>query len=248
MTSVFEIIGPVMTGPSSSHTAGMARIGTVANKLFKKTHEKISLTFSHAMQKTYKGHKSDSAVIGGILGFGEASPKLKTAVEEAQKQGIEINISFFDESYPPNTVLIELESGKDAFSLEGVSVGGGSIVTNKINGKPTDYTPELSYGATVCEEMKITRIDEAIAICEKEGITLSELAVKYEMRRSGFSREKIERLMSEQLEVMKQSVASAIGGNNPMLYGLTGGNKTGTKIKGARKSLNLNFIPKAHRL
>lgn len=244
MTSIFEIIGPVMTGPSSSHTAGMARIGAVANKLFGEMPEKISLTFSHGMQKTYKGHKSDAAVIGGILGMGEASPHLKTAVEEAKKQGIKIEISFFDESCPPNTVKVELSKGEKVFSLEGVSVGGGSIAIKKINNEVCDYTPELSYGATVCEDMKISRIKEAITLCKERNITLSELAVEYESLRSGFSAEKIRSLMAEQLAVMKKSVAAGIGGNNQMLYCLTGGNDA-KKLSDKTSTISGGLVPTA---
>lgn len=244
MTSVFEIIGPVMVGPSSSHTAGMARIGAVANKLFGDTPEKITLTFSHGMRKTYQGHKSDAAVIGGILGMGEASPTLKTSIESANKQGIEIKIDFFDESYPPNTVLIELSKGNKNFSIEGVSVGGGSIAINKINDEATDYTPELSYGATVCDDMKISHIKDAINLCKEKNLTLSDLAIEYESKRSGFSKEKIRSIMEEQLAVMKKSISAGIGGNNPMLYGLTGGNDA-KKLSDKTATISGGLVPKA---
>ena len=244
MTSVFEIIGPVMVGPSSSHTAGMARIGTAANKLFGKIHEKISLTFSPGMKNTYKGHKSDAAVIGGILGFGEASPQLKNAIEEARNLNIEIKIDFFDDSCPPNTVLIELESQNEFFSLEGVSVGGGSIVINKINGDKSDYVPELFYGTTVCEKLNISRIDDVVDLCEKSKISLAEFAIQYEKSRSGFDEEKIRAIMQTQLEVMKKSVKTGIVGNNQMLYGLTGG-KDAKKMLDIKDTICGGNIPKA---
>ena len=244
MTSIFEIIGPTMVGPSSSHTAGMARIGTVANKLFGKIPEKIYLTFSDGMKKTYKGHKSDAAIVGGILGMGADSPKLKDAIEQAKSQNIDIKIDFFDDTYPPNTVLIELHSGNETFSLEGVSVGGGSIDISKLNGVETDYIPELFYGATVCENMNITRIDNLVDLCEKRKISLAEFAIEYEKNRSGFGEEKIRAIMLEQLQVMKKAVKVGVSGNNPMLYGLTGGCDA-KKMADVRNTICGGNIPKA---
>ncbi len=243
MTSIFEIIGPVMVGPSSSHTAGMARIGTAAHQIFGTIPEKIHLTFSYGMKKTYEGHKSHAAVIGGVLGMGEASPRLKHAIKEAVSCGIEINIDFFDESVPPNTVLVEMEKGDVKKSVLGVSVGGGSIEILQIDGKNSDFSPRLSYGKTVSEEFCISRIDEAVSLCREKGISLTELSLEYESRRSGVSPDKIRAGFSEQLAVMKESVEKGICGNNQMLFNLTGGNDGRKMSDFASKSVSGGLIP-----
>lgn len=84
--SIFEIIGPVMIGPSSSHTAGMARIGKMARSIAGIDFESIEITFHVTIKDTYEGHKSDVAVIGGLLGIREDDEKIKDAREVASKK------------------------------------------------------------------------------------------------------------------------------------------------------------------
>ncbi|MFD1414637.1 L-serine ammonia-lyase, iron-sulfur-dependent subunit beta [Oceanobacillus jeddahense] len=133
--SVFDIIGPVMVGPSSSHTAGAARIGKAARNLFGKqpTWAKIHLYESFA--KTYRGHGTDFALVGGLLGMETDDPQMSKALELAKKNGLEIE--FIEDSASanhPNTVRMIIGDGKEQQELMGISIGGGKVEITELNG------------------------------------------------------------------------------------------------------------------
>ena len=87
-TSVFEIVGPIMVGPSSSHTAGMARIGLMANRIAGMELEHITLRMSPVLKTTYHGHRTDAALVAGALGWAEDSPLLRHSLEMDGLQSI----------------------------------------------------------------------------------------------------------------------------------------------------------------
>lgn len=224
-TSLFEIIGPIMVGPSSSHTAGMVRIGLLANRYCKIEPKEICLTLSHGMRQTYRGHRSDCALVAGILGFEADSPLVKDALTIAKNKGIDLSINFFkEEEAAPNNVHISLtDSFGNSRSIRAVSVGGGSVVVTQLDGKDVDIDPVWEYGATISEEFTFDRFDKVSDYCREHGLTLPQLAVMYECRRSGFSEEEIRKLMKKQIEVMRQSISKGVFEKNNMLYGLTPG-------------------------
>ncbi len=87
--NVFDIIGPIMIGPSSSHTAGAVRIGSVVNKIMNEQKpESVEVTLSGSFAQTYKGHGTDRAIMAGIMGFDSASEEIKNALEIASERGI----------------------------------------------------------------------------------------------------------------------------------------------------------------
>ena len=127
--SVFEIIGPVMIGPSSSHTAGMARIGSMAFRILNMEPVDIHLDLSPKMRTTYSGHRSDAALFGGAMGYNESSDEIRNAIRIAHEKGITTSVGFMPEGkYPQNTakVVFTSENG-EKHSVTGTSVGGGSI-------------------------------------------------------------------------------------------------------------------------
>lgn len=229
--SIFEMIGPVMVGPSSSHTAGMARIGAEAAARLPAGAVKIRLTFSRRMEKTYTGHRSDAACIGGALGLGTASPQLKNARELAEERGIGVSVDFFEEGeVPQNTVRVEFTYADGSIrSLTGISVGGGSIAIHAIDGKPCSAAPYSEYGDTLSSAEPIRSLREL------DGVpgTYAEIAVAYEMRRSGRTEEEIRSRMGNMLSVMRESVRNGLH-KNEMLYGLTSG-EDGKRLSGAAK-------------
>jgi len=142
--SVFDIIGPVMVGPSSSHTAGAARIGRVARKLFGKQPSKAEITFYGSFAKTYKGHGSDVATVAGILDFDTDDLRLKDSLQIAKDLGIDIEIRTSEQlTEHPNTSRICLSAGDATVEVVGVSIGGGKIEIIEING----YDFQLSFHA-----------------------------------------------------------------------------------------------------
>ncbi|MCR4886081.1 MAG: L-serine ammonia-lyase, iron-sulfur-dependent subunit beta [Clostridiales bacterium] len=145
--NVFDIIGPVMIGPSSSHTAGAVRLGRVANKLIDgRVLAKVEITLSGSFARTFKGHGTDRALLAGIMGFHSYSPEIRDALDIAKERGI--GFSFIREDIRdahPNTARIRyfLESGEEGV-MQGASVGGGNILVTQINGMQVSITGENS--------------------------------------------------------------------------------------------------------
>ncbi|WIF94217.1 L-serine ammonia-lyase, iron-sulfur-dependent subunit beta [Caminicella sporogenes] len=140
--SAFEVIGPKMVGPSSSHTAGAARIGRLAGKLCDFNARKVKFLLHGSFAKTYKGHGTDRALMAGILGMKESDEKLKNSLQIAKQKGIEYEFVEADlGEVHPNTVKIIIEkSDSSIVELMGSSIGGGSIKIIEINGLKLEFT------------------------------------------------------------------------------------------------------------
>ncbi|MBB4823970.1 L-serine dehydratase [Sporosarcina luteola] len=135
--SVFEIIGPVMIGPSSSHTAGAARIGRVARDLFGRQPEWARIHLYGSFAETYKGHGTDVAIIGGLLDYDTHDERIKTAFEDAAKAGMTFEfIPEEEEAEHPNTARVVIGDGKGEMELVGISIGGGTMEVTELNGFP----------------------------------------------------------------------------------------------------------------
>jgi L-serine dehydratase len=135
--SVFDIIGPVMIGPSSSHTAGAARIGRVARDLFGRQPAWAKIHLYGSFAETYKGHSTDVAIIGGLLDYDTFDERIKTSFEEAEKLGMKFE--FIPETGNvdhPNTARLVIGDDKSEMSMMGISIGGGKIEITELNGFP----------------------------------------------------------------------------------------------------------------
>jgi len=134
--NVFDILGPVMIGPSSSHTAGAARLGRITRKLLGSEPVKADILLHGSFAKTYKGHGTDKAMIAGILGMDTDDPRIRRAPEIAKAQGVEVTITEGEiDGAHPNTALITLaDAAGRTVCLQGSSVGGGNILVTKLNG------------------------------------------------------------------------------------------------------------------
>lgn len=144
--STFDILGPNMIGPSSSHTAGALRIAFVAGRMVEKpTAVKFVLYGSFA--RTYHGHGTDRALVGGILGYHPDDERIRDSFELANKAGLkyEFQENFTDKEIYPNTVDIYV-TGEDGsvMSLRGKSIGGGNAVITKLNGVDVELTGNYS--------------------------------------------------------------------------------------------------------
>ncbi|MCG3090140.1 L-serine ammonia-lyase, iron-sulfur-dependent subunit beta [Sporosarcina cyprini] len=135
--SVFEIIGPVMIGPSSSHTAGAARIGRVARDLFGRQPKWARIHLYGSFAETYKGHGTDVAIIGGLLDYDTDDERIKTAFEDAAEAGMTYEfIPEEEEADHPNTARIVIGDSKGEMELVGISIGGGTMEVTELNGFP----------------------------------------------------------------------------------------------------------------
>ena len=143
--NIFEIVGPVMVGPSSSHTAGAVKIGKVARLVFANIPIKADIYLYGSFKKTYRGHGTDKAIVAGVLNFNQDDERIKNSLEIAKKEKIEINI--IEEDYElvhPNTAKVILFSKNNLkHSVTAVSIGGGTINVIKVDGMPVSFSCEL---------------------------------------------------------------------------------------------------------
>ena len=144
--SVFDVIGPNMVGPSSSHTAGAASIALLAKKMIGEKITKITFTLYGSFAKTYKGHGTDKALVGGILGFETDDIRIRDSFNIARESGLEFEFVCNHEELEdvhPNTIDMEItgESGR-ILKVRGESLGGGKVMLTRINGVKVQFTGE----------------------------------------------------------------------------------------------------------
>lgn len=144
--NVFDIIGPVMIGPSSSHTAGAARIGYIARKILAREPVRAEVDLAGSFAQTWRGHGTDRALIAGILGMKPDDDRLPHSLDIARQQGLAY--SFRMVKLPkchPNTAVIKLwaHDGTRA-EVEGASVGGGNILITRLNGLESVFTGQYN--------------------------------------------------------------------------------------------------------
>lgn len=142
MHGVFDIVGPVMIGPSSSHTAGAARLGLMARKILGGAPVRARIGLTGSFARTGKGHGTDKAIAGGLLGFRPDDERIRDALQLAPDMGLAV--AFYAADRPdahPNTALLDLERADGrTVHIEGASVGGGNILVNQIG----DYAVALT--------------------------------------------------------------------------------------------------------
>ena len=140
--SVFDIIGPRMTGPSSSHTAGAVKLGYVARRIIGDKPERVHFTLYGSFAETGPGHGTDKALIGGILGFLPDDQRIRSAYKLARDEDIAIEFTYSDEHADhPNTVKIEaIDAHGHETEMLGRSIGGGNILITEINGLEVEVT------------------------------------------------------------------------------------------------------------
>ena len=143
--SVFDVIGPNMIGPSSSHTAGANVIGYLAHQLAPDVITKVTFRLYGSFAKTYHGHGTDRALLGGILGYRSDDERIVESFRLAKESGIEFSFvpDFSETEVHPNTadILMECKNGK-TMTVRGESLGGGRARICRIDGVEVDFTGE----------------------------------------------------------------------------------------------------------
>ena len=145
--NLFDIVGPVMVGPSSSHTAGAVRIGQVSRHLLGESVKEAKILLHGSFLATGKGHGTDKALVGGILGFDPDDARIKYSFELAKEQGVKFEFikTNLGENVHPNTVKMEmiLEDGSKS-TVMGASIGGGNIKLTEMDGLALDFNGSRS--------------------------------------------------------------------------------------------------------
>jgi L-serine dehydratase len=146
MVDIFDILGPIMVGPSSSHTAGAARIGIMARTLLGDEPAEAKIHLHGSFATTGGGHGTDRAIVGGLLGMRPDNLNLPFSFDAAKEAGLSFTIDTVDlRDAHPNTAVIELrgKTGKK-LDIQASSVGGGRIVVNKLDGIEVNFTGEYN--------------------------------------------------------------------------------------------------------
>ena len=138
--NVFDIMGPIMVGPSSSHTAGAAKIGFTARQLLREEIKQVKLYLHGSFLATGKGHGTDKALIAGLLGMKPDDDRIPDSFQYAKEQGLVYEFAGIElKNAHPNSVLLKLEGVKgNKLEIVASSIGGGSIMINQINGIQAD--------------------------------------------------------------------------------------------------------------
>lgn len=151
----FDIIGPVMVGPSSSHTAGAAKIGFIARKLLGSPVRKAHIFFHGSFLATGKGHGTDKALVAGLLGFPVDDPRIPDSFRYAEEAGMEYRLSGIDlGDVHPNSVKLLLYGDDDRqVEVVAASVGGGAIKITELDGLPTNFSGD-------CPTLVVNNLDQ----------------------------------------------------------------------------------------
>jgi L-serine dehydratase len=168
--SLFDIVGPVMIGPSSSHTAGAVRIGHLAGLIAGGKPQRVTLYFHPVLMQTYAGHRTHAALLGGLLGRREDDAGLVKALEEAHERGLSFAV---EQINPPdvhqNTMRLKIRTDSSETMINGISVGGGSILITAIDDVEVELdgntyaviirsdSPVATAGSEILSQYKIVR-------------------------------------------------------------------------------------------
>jgi L-serine dehydratase len=138
--SLFDVMGPIMIGPSSSHTAGAARIGLFARLIYNRDFKSVRVILYNSFADTGIGHGTDKAIIGGLLGMKMDDPGLGNSFDSAKKASLEYSFEFREDiDKHPNYVQIIFPGIERDFEVGGISLGGGRIKISELNGMEVDF-------------------------------------------------------------------------------------------------------------
>lgn len=167
MVSLLDIIGPVMVGPSSSHTAGACRIALLARALIGGTPHEALVELHGSFAKTGAGHGTDRALVGGLLGLAPDDERLRDSLDLAEQQGLAVTFQTVKlrGAVHPNTARLTLERDGQRATVTGSSLGGGRILVTELDGLPVEITGEYQTLVVVAQDQPgtIAAITAALA-------------------------------------------------------------------------------------
>lgn len=156
MVSLLDIIGPVMVGPSSSHTAGACRLGLLARGLVGGTPESALIELHGSFARTGEGHGTDKAIVGGLMGFRPDDERLRTALDIAEREQLHYRFektTLADDAHP-NSVRITATRGDRQTVMTGASLGAGRVLVTEIDGYPVEVSGSYHAIVLVAEDVR----------------------------------------------------------------------------------------------
>jgi L-serine dehydratase len=158
MVSLLDIIGPVMVGPSSSHTAGACRLGLLARCLVGGTPQRARVELHGSFARTGEGHGTDKAIVGGLMGFRPDDERLRDALGIAEREGLDYRFEKTtlgeEADVHPNTVRLTVERADRSHVMVGSSLGAGRVLVTEIDGYPVEVSGNLHSIVLVAEDVK----------------------------------------------------------------------------------------------
>ena len=185
MVSLLDIIGPVMVGPSSSHTAGACRLGLLARCLVGGTPETARIELHGSFARTGEGHGTDKAIVAGLMGFAPDDDRIRTALEIAEREALDYKFektTLGDEAdVHPNTARITIHRGERSATMVGSSLGAGRVLVTEIDGYPVEVTGNYHTVVLVAEDVKgsVARI---AALLAEDSINIANLRLTRKAR------------------------------------------------------------------
>jgi L-serine dehydratase len=185
MVSLLDIIGPVMVGPSSSHTAGACRLGLLARCLVGGTPEHARVELHGSFARTGEGHGTDKAIVGGLMGFRPDDERIRDALGIADREGLDYRFEKTtlgeENEVHPNTVRITVERGERSSVMVGSSLGAGRVLVTEIDGYPVEVTGNYHTIVLVAEDVpgSVARIATVLA---EDGINIATLRLTRKQR------------------------------------------------------------------
>lgn len=178
MVSLFDILGPVMVGPSSSHTAGACRLGLMARAILGGTPERAHIRLHGSFAATGEGHGTHRAIVGGLIGLPPDDLRLRQAYDEAREEGLEWEFEEVDlgEDAHPNTAILRLERGNETVTIRGASVGGGRIEVTEVDGFPVSLEGDYHTLVALAHDEPGT-IAKITGIFATDGVNLATMRV-----------------------------------------------------------------------
>jgi len=183
VVSLLDIIGPVMVGPSSSHTAGACRLGLLARCLVGGTPEKARVELHGSFARTGEGHGTDKAIAGGLMGFRPDDERLREALEIADREQLDYvfeKTTLADDAHP-NTARITLERGDRHAVMTGSSLGAGRILVTEINDYAVEVTGAYHTVVLIAEDVKGS-VAAIATILAEHGINIANLRLTRKQR------------------------------------------------------------------
>lgn len=177
--SLFDVIGPVMVGPSSSHTAGASKLGLMARIIFGEPINEIVLHLHGSFATVFKGHCTDKALVAGLLGMKSNDPKLRDSINIAKEKGISVILKRVDlgPDAHPNSILFELTNKNKKMMIEGASIGGGKARITSIDKIKVKLQGEYSLFLIMANQSDVKIVDVMNIIAKKATIVDVKTAV-----------------------------------------------------------------------
>jgi len=185
MVSLLDIIGPVMVGPSSSHTAGACRLGLLARNLVGGTPERARIELHGSFARTGEGHGTDKAIVGGLMGFRPDDERLREALDIAEREGLDYRFEKTtlgeEATVHPNTARFTVTRGDREAVMVGSSLGAGRVLVTEIDGYPVEITGGYNTIVLVAEDVKGS-IASIATILAANAINVATLKVSRQQR------------------------------------------------------------------